>query len=239
MPVHDTISQASLATAVGLSTAGILVGVQPPNPPARKSSLVHDSLRPYVDFHHNYFYLYKFLISGVALHHIALILTYPDSPPSLLRHATTNGLQRCHVTWSKETAIPIALILCVGAPLRVMSYGALGKNFTFNLSAPSRLTTSGLYRYMQHPSYTGIMALMIGMVGLWGRVDGILSCAIPPWLYPTLRRLEWASLFLPVAMLVSAVFRRVKEEEQLLRQHFGSEWEAWHSRTARFIPYVF
>ncbi|KAI1819148.1 hypothetical protein F4861DRAFT_166627 [Xylaria intraflava] len=235
----NTISQASLATAIGLSTAGIWVGTQQPNRSPRKVPVGGDSIRMLVDLHQRYGYLIDLLLGGVALQHISLVSTYPNTPASLLRHAAANGLDMRYVTWSKETAIPIALILFVGVPLRTISYGNLGKNFTFGLSTPDRLNTGGLYRYMQHPSYTGLLALFAGMIGLWGRVDGILSCFIPPWLFQRLRRLELVALSLPMAMIITLGFRRVKDEEQLLRRQFGSEWEDWHSRTARFIPFIF
>jgi protein-S-isoprenylcysteine O-methyltransferase Ste14 len=32
---------------------------------------------------------------------------------------------------------------------------------------------------------------------------------------------------------------RVRDEEAMLRGKFGREWEGWHRRTKRFIPFVF
>ncbi|KAI0150367.1 hypothetical protein GGR57DRAFT_194026 [Xylariaceae sp. FL1272] len=121
-----------------------------------------------------------------ALHHVSLVLTYPNIPASLLRHGGENGLDARYLTWSTATALPLAAIICIGAPLRLFSYAGLGKNFTFGLSEPDRLNTGGLYKYLQHPSYTGIAALITGMYGLWGRVDGPLKCLISPTWYPSL-----------------------------------------------------
>lgn len=41
------------------------------------------------------------------------------------------------------------------------------------------------------------------------------------------------------ATYVAIMSVRVREEEAMLRQKFGSQWEEWHQRTARFIPGIF
>ncbi|KAI1431213.1 hypothetical protein GGR50DRAFT_698244 [Xylaria sp. CBS 124048] len=234
-----SFSQASLATAIGLSTAGILVASRPPNPTPPKVPDGGDSLRKVVNVQQKYGSVQDLMISGLALHQIALVLTYPNPPASLLRNAAVNGINTRLITWSKETAIPLALILCIGVPLRFAAYGGLGKNFTFGLSTPDRLKTTGLYRYLQHPSYTGAYALALGILGLWLRPDGVLSCFISPKFFPTVRRFDLVAMSAPAIMLATMIFSRVKEEEQLLRRQFGAEWEDWHARTARFIPFLF
>jgi protein-S-isoprenylcysteine O-methyltransferase Ste14 len=37
---------------------------------------------------------------------------------------------------------------------------------------------------------------------------------------------------------VVALILRVRDEEKMLKEKFGKEWENWHSRTARFIPWI-
>jgi protein-S-isoprenylcysteine O-methyltransferase Ste14 len=34
-------------------------------------------------------------------------------------------------------------------------------------------------------------------------------------------------------------WKRVKEEEMMLKRTFGKEWEDWHKRTSRFVPGLF
>ncbi|KAI1267127.1 hypothetical protein F5Y18DRAFT_329607 [Xylariaceae sp. FL1019] len=175
-----TFAQASLATAIGVGAIGVWIGSSPPRatPDLHKMPTTGDTIRRLVVAQEKYMFH--------ALHHVSLVLTYPNIPASLLRHGGENGLDARYLTWSKTTAIPLAAMICVGGPLRLLSYAGLGKNFTFGLSEPDRLNTEGLYKYLQHPSYTGIAFLMTGMYGLWGRVDGVLSCIIPPSWYPTL-----------------------------------------------------
>ncbi|KAF2971045.1 hypothetical protein GQX73_g2440 [Xylaria multiplex] len=238
MPLSTTIPQAFLATAIGLSAAGIRAGTKPPNPSPDEVPATGDSMRVFVVIQQKYGNILYFSLGIAALHHASLVVTYPNIPASLLRHACINGLKPSFVTWSKDTAIPLAFIL-VGTSLRLLSYGALGKNFTFSLSEPDDLNTSGLYRYMQHPSYTGVLAMIVGVLGLWGRLDGLLSCFIPPRLFSGLRRLQPGALSLVFAAAIAVIWERVKDEERMLRNTFGSRWEAWHSRTARFIPFIF
>jgi protein-S-isoprenylcysteine O-methyltransferase Ste14 len=175
----------------------------------------------------------------VAAQHIVMALTYPNFPSWIARHVHKTSLDPRFFTWSRETAVPIALILGIGTPLRLISYGALGKNFTFTLAEPDQLRTSGLYRYIQHPSYTGVMALMLGTLGLWGRLGSAPSCFFPSWLVSSLRRHEKGVITLILAFAISVAWRRVAEEETMLGNKFGAEWEGWHARTARFIPFIF
>ncbi|KAI0427278.1 hypothetical protein F5Y09DRAFT_316686 [Xylaria sp. FL1042] len=233
-----TISQASLATAIGLSAAGIWAGTTPPNPSPDKVPATGDSIRYAVNLQQKYGNIMYLTIGAAACQHIALVCTYPNVPNSLLRHASANGLNPALFTWSKDTAIPLAFILG-GASLRLLSYGALGSNFTFGLREPDKLNTTGLYRYIQHPSYSGILAMAVGILGLWGRADGIVSCLLPPAWYAGLRQAEPVLLSLAFASLVSVISRRVRDEEAMLRGRFGKQWEDWHARTARFVPFLF
>lgn len=175
----------------------------------------------------------------LALHTSSLAYFNPELPPSLVRYGMQNGINTSLITWSKATCIPLALILGAGVPLRLVSYASLGKNFTFILVQPSCLTTTGIYHYIQHPSYTGLVVLVLSNVALLGRIDGALSCWIPPSWYLCLKYLWWISAPIGVAVFLFGVRTRVKEEEQMLKADFGDEWEAWNTATSRFVPCMF
>ncbi|KAI1350112.1 hypothetical protein F5Y01DRAFT_286926 [Xylaria sp. FL0043] len=233
-----SLSQASLATAIGLSAAGIWAGTTPPNPSPDKEPATGDSIRWTVTLQQKYGNVMYLALGAAACRHIAMVCTYPNVPSWLLRHASANGLNPGLFTWSKDTAIPLALILA-GASLRLLSYGALGRNFTFGLQEPDKLNTTGLYRYIQHPSYSGLLAIAAGIMGLWGRADGIVSCLLPPAWYASLRQVEPVLQSIVFASIISVISRRVKDEEEMLHGQFGKQWEDWHSRTARFVPFLF
>ncbi|GJC86148.1 hypothetical protein ColLi_08986 [Colletotrichum liriopes] len=175
----------------------------------------------------------------LSLHLAALAFYYPDIPPAVLRHGAENGLSASLTTWSCSTFLPLALLFFAGIPLRLGPYRALGKNFTFQLSKPDQLKTTGIYAYVQHPSYTGVMVLVLSNVALLARLDGVLSCWVPPEMHRSLRAVEWVLGPAACSVFLFGVWTRVREEERMLRAEFGEKWERWHASTARFIPHVF
>jgi protein-S-isoprenylcysteine O-methyltransferase Ste14 len=220
-----------------MSTVGTYIALSPPNPATQSVPATGDSIRLFTHRHTT-----KIAVAPLgilALHASSLAYSYPSIPAALLRHGADNGLNPHLVTWSAATSIPLALILCAGIPLRLASYASLGRNFTFALAEPDRLTTTGLYRYVQHPSYTGLLVLIVCNVTLLCRTDGALSCWAPPPWYRVLRLAEWVLAPVGLAAVLFAVWTRVREEERMLRAEFGTEWESWHARTARFIPWLF
>ena len=77
--------------------------------------------------------------------------------------------------WSAVTALSFLAILA-GALLRRMAYRDLGRNFTFGLAKPHGLVTSGIYKYMQHPSYTGLVLIGVAYYLVFFRFDGAVAC---------------------------------------------------------------
>lgn len=82
---------------------------------------------------------------------------------------------------------------------------------------------------------------MIGVVVSNGcllyRPDGIAAC----WLGNILAERHiciWMLIGSGLVVGVGLLFR-IQDEEKMLRESFGEEWEVWHARTARFIPSVF
>ncbi|KAI1330940.1 hypothetical protein F5Y16DRAFT_361643 [Xylariaceae sp. FL0255] len=233
-------AQFTLAAAICAASAGFWAGITPPNEtPEDSEPETGDSIRRLINAQKRYGNWLYMPVGLQTLHYAALVLTYPKIPPALLRHGAKNGLDARFLIWSTETAVPIAVLLGVAVPLRLLSYAGLGKNFTFGLAEPDRLNTSGLYKYMQHPSYTGAVTLAVGLYGLLGRSTGQLSCVIPPWLFKYHKALEKFTAPLLAAFLLLLFRNRVRDEEKMLRAKFGDDWEAWHARTARFIPFIF
>ncbi|KAH8895651.1 hypothetical protein GQ53DRAFT_681176 [Thozetella sp. PMI_491] len=237
-PLPTTVSQASFAAAVLVATAGSYMALSPPNPNAAITPKTGDAMRW---LHLTHQHVSKVAIAPLgllALHTSSLALLYPTVPSSVLGHGAANKLNVELVTWSSSTSIPLVLLLCAGIPLRLIAYSSLGRNFTFALAEPDRLTTTGIYRYVQHPSYTGLAILVLGNLALLFRMDGALSCWVSPQFYPALRDLEWMSAPVGVSLLLSLLWTRVKQEERMLHAKFGLQWERWHAATARFIPWL-
>lgn len=234
------LSQASLAAATLAATIGAYAALSPPNPNTGLAFARKDILRSLKLTGNSAGKVAMTPIGLVALHTSVLAYLYPNIPDYVLGHGLENGLDMDLLRWSKATAIPIAVVLCAGVPLRLFSFRSLGKNFTFQLTRPERLVTSGLHRYMQHPSYTGAAILGTSAAFWLLRFDGVLSCWLPPWLYGRLVGLGvFANSFILTGMFSWLLWMRIREEERMLRETFGEEWERWHATTPRFVPFLF
>ncbi|KAI1087902.1 hypothetical protein F5B19DRAFT_499551 [Rostrohypoxylon terebratum] len=240
MAFSISLSQGSLAFTILASTIASCAGLSPPNVSTRPVPSTGDMMRVLNLTNKRTVRLAMAPLGLLGLHASSLTLFYPNIPLAVLRHGTANGLNPELVTWSAATSIPLVLILCAGVPLRLGAYSSLGKNFTFDLAEPDGLKTDGIYYYVQHPSYTGILIVLACNISLLGRMDGALSCWIPPEWYGPLQTIGWAFI-LPTWLSLSTfgLWMRVKEEESMLRAKFGEQWETWHARTARFIPGIF
>lgn len=267
-PPSPSPSQASFAAAVVATAVGSYIALSPPNPSAEPTVVPKDSKDdfpisdqplpinpPPEDGHPDTIRSLALTHPIVAkaclaplgilsLHTAALALYFPFRIPGrLLGQAAVSpvGINPDLISWSAASAIPMAVILCAGLPLRLGPYSALGRNFTFALAQPDRLTTSGIYKYVQHPSYVGLVLTLAGNAALLWRRDGVLSCWVPPNWMETLVRWKVVESFLG-AGLVSGLWmlwKRTLEEEKMLNKAFGEEWEEWHAKTARFIPCIF
>lgn len=76
-------------------------------------------------------------------------------------------------------------------------------------------------------------------VALYYHVDGAMSCWTARRWYGAMRKLEmvWSGVWL--GLMVFAIWKRVGQEEVMLREEFGEEWVRWNRETARFVPGVF
>ena len=81
----------------------------------------------------------------------------------------------------------------------------------------NQLITSGLYRFIRHPQYTGLF------IGLFG--EGIVH-------WPTL----FSIAIFPVIVL--AYYLLARSEERKVLQQFGDEYREYQARVPMFIPRV-
>ncbi|MDF5728495.1 MAG: protein-S-isoprenylcysteine O-methyltransferase [Rhizonema sp. PD38] len=100
------------------------------------------------------------------------------------------------------------------------SHRDLGKNWssTLQIREGHTLTTNGVYQNIRHPMYASVLLLCIAqallltnsIAGLFGFISFSIAYAI-----------------------------RVDQEEQMLLESFGDQYEAYRQRTKRLIPYLF
>jgi len=114
--------------------------------------------------------------------------------------------------------VGVALFI-IGAALRLWPVYVLGRRFSglVAIQKDHRLETRGIYSIIRHPSYLGLFVNALGWSLAFRSGVGVIltMLQIPPLL------------------------ARIVAEERLLRSQFGSEYEAYRARTARFIPGVY
>ncbi|KAL3479377.1 hypothetical protein BJX99DRAFT_255635 [Aspergillus californicus] len=183
------------------------------------------------------------LSSLVNLYHALVILFFTSSPADRDIVARIcpypERLNPDAVAWNPRTVGYLA-IFAIGTYVRLSAYGGLGRNFTFQLSTPDRLVTTGVYRYLQHPSYTGLLLVEVSHIGLVVNcLDTPAACWIPNMLLGLLRDWQVPMLVSGAAIGCAILGVRMRDEERMLREKFGKEWEVWHASTARLIPGFF
>jgi protein-S-isoprenylcysteine O-methyltransferase Ste14 len=111
-------------------------------------------------------------------------------------------------------------LLMLGLAIRWSAIYTLGKSFSANVAihATQRLNQSGLFQWMRHPSYTGMMLIFLAM-GLATR--------------------NWLGLGIIVGLPMAALMYRIHVEEAALAGAFGAEYVEYSQRTKRLIPGIY
>jgi protein-S-isoprenylcysteine O-methyltransferase Ste14 len=109
--------------------------------------------------------------------------------------------------------------LALGLWIFHRSHADLGTNWslTLELRENHRLVTEGVYRRVRHPMYLGLFVYAAGQ-----------ALVLPNWLAGPSYLLSFGLLF---------AFR-LRPEEAMMRERFGSEYDAYRTRTWRLLPGV-
>lgn len=134
-----------------------------------------------------------------------------------LPHADKHGLW----VWADSTSLRYSGLACVviGAGVRVAAMAQLGPLFsTFvTIQKEHTLVTTGLYRWVRHPIYTGSLIAMVGVFLVFRST--LVWVAVPLYLAGTV----W----------------RIHDEEVLLRETFGEAYQHYRTQTWRLLPWVY
>jgi protein-S-isoprenylcysteine O-methyltransferase Ste14 len=112
------------------------------------------------------------------------------------------------------------LLFIAGIALRTWAFVYLGRFFSIFLTIQEghRLVTDNIYKYVRHPSYTGLLVRSLGWVLVFRSLFGLGA-----WL-----------------LLVVFLIRRIRHEESVLASEFTSEWDGYRRRTPwRLMPGVY
>jgi len=116
---------------------------------------------------------------------------------------------------------PVALgILAAGLVIRIVAIFTLGKAFSANVAQLSgqKLQRTGLYRFVRHPSYTGLELILLAYA---------------------LHTRTWACFAVFLIPPTLALLYRIRVEETALRLIFGPEYEDYSRSTMRLIPGIY
>lgn len=96
---------------------------------------------------------------------------------------------------------------------------ALGRMYSAEVTLQDghRLITDGPFRYVRHPRYAGGILAAFGM---------------------SLTFRSWIGLVVS-AVSIGVFLLRIRDEEILMAETFGEEWERYCRRTRRLIPFVY
>jgi protein-S-isoprenylcysteine O-methyltransferase Ste14 len=119
--------------------------------------------------------------------------------------------------WLRLTGL---LILVLGLAIRWAAILNLGSAFSANVAIrdAQRVRTTGLYRYVRHPSYLGLVMIFLA-IGVYSR--------------------NWISLAVVVLLPTLALLYRIRVEETALREAFGEQYVAYSRSTKRLIPGIY
>jgi protein-S-isoprenylcysteine O-methyltransferase Ste14 len=109
------------------------------------------------------------------------------------------------------------VIIWLGLALRVWAVVVLGRWFvtTVEVNATQPVVSRGPYRWVRHPSYTGLLLIAAGYGVALSTWPGLAICLVLP---------------------VAAILRRIQVEEGELTRVLGDPYRDYRDHTKRLIP---
>lgn len=110
-------------------------------------------------------------------------------------------------------------IFALGIIVRISAIVVLGRHFTVDVAIHKdhQLITRGPYRWLRHPSYTGVL-LVVASFGAIAR--------------------SWPAAAIGILPVLLVLVVRIRVEERALAAAFGEAWCAHCERTWRLVPFV-
>lgn len=125
------------------------------------------------------------------------------------------------IGWERQGVFFLGIgLMLAGMAFRWYSIAVLGKYFTVDVAvhAGQTVVEAGPYRYIRHPSYTGVLVTFVGVglaLGNWAGLVALLICVATAYGY------------------------RMHTEEAALAVALGEPYREYMRRTRRLVPFLF
>jgi protein-S-isoprenylcysteine O-methyltransferase Ste14 len=149
---------------------------------------------------------------GIALQMVAYALVW-----MLQRHPPRAGAPLSTSEIALDVLAPVLSILAAWMGLSAVRTLGRQWSYTARLVEDHELVTEGPYRLVRHPIYTAMFGKLLAANFAFG---------------------HWIGLPVAGGIFVIGTLIRIRSEERLLREGFGSEFEAYARRVPAFIPFV-
>ena len=115
------------------------------------------------------------------------------------------------------TVVPALVLMAAGIIVRVSSVLTLGRFFNREVEVRTdhRVVSTGLYRWVRHPSYTGVLLVFLGF---------------------SLGQSNWVSLVAGIALPAAGYIWRMNSEEAVLLGALGEDYRDYAATRKRLIP---
>lgn len=134
--------------------------------------------------------------------------------------AIASFFARANIALLPSWALYLGIIFMLfGIILRQWSIVVLGRFFsgTVGIQKGQRVINNGPYQLVRHPSYTGLLLILIG-----------LGLAVQ----------SWGAIIVLLLLFGFALGYRIYVEEKVLISNLGNDYIEYMKRTKRLIPYV-
>jgi len=126
-----------------------------------------------------------------------------------------------NITPIPESFFYVGIVLMLaGIMFRQWAIWVLGRFFSTRVRIVSdhRIIMEGPYRFLRHPSYTGMLMILLGL-GLASRT--------------------WLGTIIILALFSLVIGYRIIVEENALKAEFGQEYLEYAKKTKRLFPFLF
>ena len=109
------------------------------------------------------------------------------------------------------------IFVIIGLLMIIFGWHAIYHGYWKQVKGKGKVVKTGIYKWIRHPQYAGLLIIGIGMILGWATLTSLL-------LYP---------------IMILMYLRLAKKEEKDMLEEFGEEYRTYMQSTKRFIPFIF